>query len=171
MAGNDTIQKMVNMWKSRGLFTELNMRFLRATVFFLFCFFNCLMWMGVMSNDQQRQEKNWILSVVLQTAVKSVLEWQEDQWMSAWKNWVQSYVTKQRWKQKVAILLACIQKTEEYLEGYLAEMIKSHWGRGHPPTAWTDIIEKHACFSMVATIGVIWLREIYMLIKKEANFI
>ena len=81
----------MNVRNCRGMSIQGNSRY----DFWEQLFLNCLIWMLVMGNDQERQENKWCLRNVVRVA-KSVLRRQDDQWMGALKDWLRNKIESRK---------------------------------------------------------------------------
>ena len=141
-----TTQNMMNIWKSRGLSTDLKLRFLRATVFAI-ATYGCESWAPT-KNDNKRIDafEMWCYRRVLRISWK-------DKKSNSWvlEKIDSTLVLRDIIRNRKLRYFGHIMRKDNSVEKQICQgMVEGSRGRGRPITAWTDDIKKWSGGSMSA---------------------
>ena len=135
-----TTQNMLSIWKSRGLSTELKLRFLRATVFAI-ATYGCESWAPT-KNDNKRIDafEMWCYRRLLRI---SWIDKRTNNWVLEKIN--SPLVLRNCIRNRKLSYFGHIMRKEESIEKQIIQgKMEGSRGRGRPTTAWTDDIKKWA---------------------------
>jgi hypothetical protein len=140
----NTTQNMMNIWKSRGVSTELKLRFMRATVFSV-ATYGCESWAPT-KKDSKRIDafEMWCYRRLLRISWK---EKRSNEWVL--RKIGSELVLRNIIRERKLKYFGHIMRRENSIEKQIIQgAVKGKRGRGRPITSWTDQIKMSANGSM-----------------------